>query len=77
MLEGNKFLESGAAGLKFFFRKVQMSIKSLSANFGLQPPPPKKKGGEAFLLTVGAFLLTVKLPCLQSLKALMRRTFPL
>ena len=33
--------------------------------------------GEAFLLTVGAFLLTVKLLCLQSLKALMRRTFPL
>ena len=40
--------------------------------------------GEAFLLTVGAslltvgaFLLTVKLLCLQSLKALIRRTFPL
>ena len=33
--------------------------------------------GEAFLLTVGAFLLTVKLLCLQSLKALTRRTFPL
>ena len=33
--------------------------------------------GEAFLLTVGAFLLTAKLLCLQSLKALIRRTFPL
>ena len=34
--------------------------------------------GEAFLLTVGAFLLTVKILCLQSLKALiMRCTFPL
>ena len=33
--------------------------------------------GEAFLLTVGAFLLTVKLLCLQSLKALIRRAFPL
>ena len=33
--------------------------------------------GEAFLLTVGAFLLTVKLLCLQSLKVLIRRTFPL
>ena len=33
--------------------------------------------GEAFLLTVGARLLTVKLLCLQSLKALIRRTFPL
>ena len=33
--------------------------------------------GGAFLLTVGAFLLTVELLCLQSLKALIRRTFPL
>ena len=33
--------------------------------------------GEALSLTVGAFFLTVKLPCLQSLKALIRRTFPL
>ena len=32
--------------------------------------------GEAFLLTVGAFLLTVKLLCLQSLKALIKHTFP-
>ena len=30
----------------------------------------EKIEGEAFLLTVGAFLLTVKLLCLQSLKAL-------
>ena len=33
--------------------------------------------GEAFLLTVGAFLLTAELLCLQSLKALIRRTLPL
>ena len=33
--------------------------------------------GEAFLLTVGAFLLTVKLLCLQSLQALIRRTLSL
>ena len=33
--------------------------------------------GEAFLVTVGAFVLTVKLLCLQSLKALIRCTFPL
>ena len=33
--------------------------------------------GEALLLTVGAFLFTVKLLCLQSLNALNRRTFPL
>ena len=38
----------------------------------LQLEPPKR--GEAFSLTVGAFLLTVKLLCLQSLKALIRRT---
>ena len=41
------------------------------------PEVPKNLKGEAFLLTVGAFLLTVKLLCLQSLKALIRRTFPL
>ena len=35
-----------------------------------------QKTGEAFLLTVGAFLLTVELLYLQSLKALIRRTFP-
>ena len=29
------------------------------------------------LLTVGAFLLTVKLLCLQSFRALVRRSFPL
>ena len=33
--------------------------------------------GEVFLLTVGAFLLTVERLCLQSLKALIRLTFPL
>ena len=33
--------------------------------------------GEYFSLTVGAFLLTVKLLCLQSLKALIREKFPL
>ena len=41
------------------------------------PSPPPKNGGSFFLLTVGASLLTVKLLCLQSLKALIRRTFPL
>ena len=30
-----------------------------------------------FLLTVGAFLLTVELLCLQSIKVLLRGTFPL
>ena len=33
--------------------------------------------GEVMMLAVGAFLLTVKLLCLQSLKTLIRRTFPL
>ena len=40
-------------------------------------PITKLIRGEAFLLTVGAFLLAVKLLCLQCLKALIRRTFPL
>ena len=34
------------------------------------------KGG-AFSLTVGVFLLTIELLCLQSLEALVRCTFPL
>ena len=34
------------------------------------------KIGGSFLLTVGAFLLTVKLLCLQSLKALIKQAFP-
>ena len=33
--------------------------------------------GEVFLLTVGAFLLAVELLCLQSVKVLLRRAFPL
>ena len=36
-----------------------------------------KSGSEAFLPTVGVFLLTVELLCLQSLKALIRHTPPL
>ena len=46
-----------------------------TAHMKLQPC--HKHPGEAFLLTVGAFLLTVELLCLQSLKALIGRTFPL
>ena len=42
-----------------------------------QHVPPRFFKGEAFLLTAGAFLLTVKLLCLQSLKVLIRRTLPL
>ena len=56
-------LELGDTRMSFFRVKV--------------PPPPLNIMGEAFLLTVGAFLLTVKLLCLQSLKALIRGTFPL
>ena len=40
-------------------------------------PPPKKRKGEAFLLAVGAFLLTVELLCLQFVDVLLRHTFPL
>ena len=38
---------------------------------------PTIRGGKLFLLTVGSFLLTVMLLCLQSLKVLIRCTFPL
>ena len=37
----------------------------------------KKKSGEASLLTVLVFLLTVELLCLQSVEVLLRHTFPL
>ena len=49
----------------------------------MHPVPPQRSymkewwRGKFFLLTVGAFLLTVKLLCFQSLKALVRSTFPL
>ena len=46
------------------------------AHRGIQKRAPLETE-EVFLLTVGAFLLTVKLLCLQSLKALIRHTFPL
>ena len=47
-----------------------------SANLSVNHVEEMKRGG-AFLLTVEVFLLTVELLCLQSLKALIRRTFPL
>ena len=34
-------------------------------------------GGEVFFLTVGVFLLTVELLCLQSIEVLVSSTFPL
>ena len=40
------------------------------------PGVDNNRGG-SFFLTVGAVLFTVKLLCLQSLKALIRRSFPL
>ena len=57
--------------------------KTTSCNSTTRDHPVSKEGhagkdvGEAFLLTVGVLLLTVKLLCLQSLKVLIRRTFPL
>ena len=65
-----------SSGGLYFFRLGRHHHLSVEEN----PPektPPKMKRGKLFLLTVGAFLLTVKLLCLQSLKALIRRTFPL
>ena len=37
---------------------------------------PLIRKGEAFLLTIGAFVLTIKLLCIQSLKALLKH-FPI
>ena len=62
---------------------VQWNIRLVI--FGVDKHPPRRLKevgvceiwGAAFLLTVEAFLLRVKLLCLQSLKALIRRTFPL
>ena len=55
----------GTIPWKFCLRVFSLCVFSLPTN------------GGNFLLTVGAFLLTVKLLCLQSLKVLIRRTFPL
>ena len=49
------------------------TIRNVSEKF----PAPPLLLGEVLLLAVGAFLLTVELLCLQSLKALLRRTLPL
>ena len=48
--------------------QYSLAQKALSATRG-------SARGEVFLLTVGVFLLRVKFLCLQSLKALVRRTF--
>ena len=63
-------------------RKVCGNLRKIFCNDPFPNDPisvvlKRESLGEAFLLTVGAFLLTVKLPCLQSLKPLIRRTFPL
>ena len=64
------------------FRIIYVYIYILCNHFGPHSMATKRKEnnselGEACLLTVGAFLLTLKLLCSQSLKALIRRTLPL
>ena len=59
-----------------FFAKMSRTLGVLE-KFVQEKVRAHFSAGEAFLLIVGAFLLTVKLLCLQSLKALIRRTFPL
>ena len=59
------FSTEGSFGLFFFSEKARVGGSG------------KMTSGEVFLLTVGVFLLTVKLLGLQSLKALIRCTFPL
>ena len=73
-------LTVGAALLKVELLPTLQSPKKRGKKVpGTERPPGQErlKKGEAFLLTVGAFLLAVELLCLQSLKALIRRTFPL
>ena len=57
--------------------RLQSGVAMLQDCLARMAPKQALRPGEAFLPTVGAFLLTVKLLCLQSLKALIRRTFPL
>ena len=62
--------------------KMGPSSRGFALRYVLPPPPfalPSSlmSKGEVFLLTVGVFLLTVKILCLQSFKALLRRSFPL
>ena len=51
--------------------------KLVQKNFVRIFVPYSKKKREAFLLTDGAFLLTVELLCLQSIEVLLRHAFPL
>ena len=53
----------------------KLRSEKLRAAFSFPNHRDPKTMGEAFLLTVGASLLTVELLCLQSLKALIRCTF--
>ena len=59
-------------------RRIKGGEQWWESEQGLKGKEGGKRGkGEAFLLTVGAFFLTVELLCLQSLKARIRRAFPL
>ena len=58
----------------------RLSIKCPPPKTEVEKPTPKNENrfwGGAFLLTVGAFMLTVKLLCLQSVEVLLRHTLPL
>ena len=57
--------------------RLQHQRRICKCNAIIHKSMTRKKKVEAFVLTVRAFLLTVKLLCLQSLKALIRCTFPL
>ena len=60
------------AGIRFSFPCISPNLASTrNAQMGVL------NGGRFFHLQLELFLLTVKLLCLQSLKALIRRTFPL
>ena len=60
---------------------LPISVACVDSRFDLRHKRPRilgsEKKGEAFLLTVGVFLLTVELLSLQSVEVLLRHTFPL
>ena len=76
MLPGGPF-KAAATPVKNSDSAAKSPCHSLSPH---RPPlrlGTKSGRGEAFLLTVGAFLITVELLCLQSVEVLLRHTFTL
>ena len=75
---GGKFtarlLPSRSSKLLSCLEKLEIQLKASKHIIVARNTP---KTGEIFLLTVGAFFLTVELLCLQSVEVLLRHTVPL